>query len=551
MTDIAHRDLDIAQHDLDIALAILAEHAPQCEARAFGSRADGTAREFSDIDIALVGAAPLGRDALGVVREAFQESDMRIRADVIDWHTLSDSFKEIVSRNYIVIQRPAQAPAGAPAGWRETTIGECAIISNETYSPKEDWQFVNYLDTGNITDNRVSEIQRLTAGEDKIPSRARRKVRDGDIVYSTVRPNQRHYGIIKNPPDNFLASTGFAVMRGMPDIADTGFIYSFLTQSHIVDHLHGLAEQNVSAYPSIRPQDIAELELRLPPLPEQRRIAGILGALDDKIALNRRMNATLEGMAQALFRHWFVDYEPVRAKMSGRWRRGESLAGMLAELWDAFPARLAPTALGEAPAGWGVRALGDELAELVSGQRPRGGAVKLGVPSVGAENVLGLGKYNFGSEKYVPEDFYAKLQSRGADIRNGDVLLYKDGAQLGRKTYFDCDFPHPDCAVNEHAFILRLRNPAAQRYLYFWLDQPWMTREIAELNSNSAQPGINRAGVRGLPLLMPSDEVLAAFDEIASALTNRIFAACHSSRDLAALRDALLPQLLSGKLRAL
>lgn len=99
--------LDIARRDLEIALAILAEHAPQCEARAFGSRADGTAREFSDIDIALVGEGRLRRDALGAVREAFEESDMHIRADVVDWHALSDAFKEIVSRNYVVIRRRA------------------------------------------------------------------------------------------------------------------------------------------------------------------------------------------------------------------------------------------------------------------------------------------------------------------------------------------------------------------------------------------------------------------------------------------------------------
>ena len=134
-------------------------------------------------------------------------------------------------------------------------------------------------------------------------------------------------------------------------------------------------------------------------------------------------------------------------------------------------------------------------------------------------------------------------------MRNGDVLLYKDGAKIGRKTYFDKGFPHADCAVNEHAFILRLRNAAAQRYLYFWLGQDWMTHKIITLNSNTAQPGINQTGVRGLPILMPTDDVLSAFDDIASELTGRIFANCHESRTLAAMRDTLLPRLLSGEVR--
>ena len=92
---------------------------------------------------------------------------------------------------------------------------------------------------------------------------------------------------------------------------------------------------------------------------EQRAIAHVLGTLDDKIELNRRMNEALEEMARALFKSWFIDFEPVRAKMEGRWRRGESLPGLPADMYDIFPDRLAPSELGEIPEGWGVRALGD------------------------------------------------------------------------------------------------------------------------------------------------------------------------------------------------
>ena len=295
--------------------------------------------------------------------------------------------------------------------------------------------------------------------------------------------------------------------------------------------------------------DIEQLEIPLPPLTQQRRIAQILGGLDDKIELNRRMNETLEQMSRALFKSWFVDFAPVRAKMDGRWQRGQSLPGLPAELYDLFPARLIPSELGEIPEGWGVGVVGDELAELVSGQRPRGGAVKEGVPSIGAENVIGIGKYDFNREKYIPADFFERLKKRGADVRNGDVLLYKDGAQIGRKTYFDGDFPHRQCAVNEHIFILRLRNRQAQRYLYFWLDQHWITREIVALNSNSAQPGINQTGVRSLPLMLPPAEVIAAVNGIIAPLTERIFANSQESCALARLRDTLLPRLVSGELR--
>ena len=239
------------------------------------------------------------------------------------------------------------------SGWRKLALGDCVVINDDTYSPREAWGFINYLDTSSITENRISQVQHLVVGEDKVPSRARRKVQQGDIVYSTVRPNQKHFGLIKEPPENFLVSTGFATIRSREELALTEYVYWFLTQNHIVEHLHAIAEQSTSAYPSIKPTDIERLELELPPLSEQRRIARILGTLDDNIELNRRMNATLEGMARALFKSWFVDFEPVRAKMEGRWRRGESLPGMPAELYDLFPERLAPSELGEAPEGWG------------------------------------------------------------------------------------------------------------------------------------------------------------------------------------------------------
>ena len=116
-------------------------------------------------------------------------------------------------------------------------------------------------------------------------------------------------------------------------------------------------------------QDLEEIEVALPPLPEQQAIAHILGTLDDKIELNRRMNETLEAMARALFKSWFVDFDPVRAKMEGRWGRGESLPGLPAEHYDLFPDRLVDSELGETPEGWKVKALG-EFGDIVTGKTP-------------------------------------------------------------------------------------------------------------------------------------------------------------------------------------
>ncbi len=367
--------------------------------------------------------------------------------------------------------------------------------------------------------------------------------KEGDILFGKLRPYFRK--LIRAPFDG-ICSTDIWVVRPCQGI-DRDFLFYLMASDIFIEPI--VRASTGTRMPRAQWEYAASVKLPYPPLPEQRAIARVLGALDDKIELNRRMNETLEQLARALFKAWFVDFEPVRAKQNGRWRRGESLPGMPAHLYDLFPDRLVDTEIGEIPEGWEMSTLGYILTELVSGGRPRGGAVESGIPSVGAENVIGLGKYDYSKEKFIPEDFFDSLKARGADVRNGDVLLYKDGAQIGRKTYFDDGFPHPVCAVNEHVFILRTGRTWLQRYLYFWLDQDWMTNEIIALNSNSAQPGINQAGVRSLPILLPDNRVIQAFDELIAPLTGKIFRNCHQSRTLAALRDTLLPKLITGELR--
>lgn len=177
--------------------------------------------------------------------------------------------------------------------WKKIRLGDACVINADSYSPKEGWKFVNYLDTGNITDNRVDSIQYIDVENDKLPSRARRKVIKDSIVYSTVRPNQRHFGIIKTQPEHFLVSTGFAVIDVDADVLDADFLYYLLTQPMLVEALHAIAEQSTSAYPSIKPSDIENLEIDIPELAMQKKIAGILGSLEKKIAQNTEVNENL------------------------------------------------------------------------------------------------------------------------------------------------------------------------------------------------------------------------------------------------------------------
>ena len=192
--------------------------------------------------------------------------------------------------------------------WKEYKIGDITKTNTSQYSLSEGWETIQYLDTGSITKNQISSIEKFFGNTD-LPSRARRKVKHGDIVYSCVRPNLCHYGYIDNPPSNLLVSTGFAVITVDPNLADARYIYYYLTQNHIVQSLHTIGEQAVSTYPSIKASDIEDLSISLPSLPIQHKIAFILKSLDDKIEVNRKINENLEQQAQALFKSWLKKCE--------------------------------------------------------------------------------------------------------------------------------------------------------------------------------------------------------------------------------------------------
>lgn len=172
-------------------------------------------------------------------------------------------------------------------------IGDFCKTNLHTYSGKEKWSEIHYLDTGNITMGKIDEIQKLIPGIDTIPSRAKRKVQINDIIYSTVRPNQRHYGIIKSLNPNMLVSTGFVVITVDPQVADPDFIYYYLTQDNVVETLQAIGEQSTSAYPSIKPVDIENLEIELPSFEVQKAAGAMLRKLDEKCAVNNEINDNL------------------------------------------------------------------------------------------------------------------------------------------------------------------------------------------------------------------------------------------------------------------
>ncbi|MBT9281104.1 MAG: restriction endonuclease subunit S [Hydrogenibacillus schlegelii] len=274
-----------------------------------------------------------------------------------------------------------------------------------------------------------------------------------------------------------------------------------------------------SSNPLVTQRDIGLLTVPVPSLSEQRAIAHILGTLDDKIELNRRMSETLEAMARAIFKAWFVDFEPVRAKMEGRWRRGESLPGLPAHLYDLFPDRLVDSELGEIPEGWEVAKLGD-LAEIRGGvQLPAGEFRSTGIfPVYGANGIMGYSNHA---------------------THNGFVIAFgRVGASCG-----SVHWTYSGAWINNNATSV-----VPKQWPEFVL-QTMLEADFENMQTGSAQPFIPNSSLAALRHVRAHDKIMDEFCRIVRTMRLKEQALHHESRTLAALRDALLPKLISGELR--
>ena len=377
--------------------------------------------------------------------------------------------------------------------WRKIRLGDACVTNADSYSPKEEWKFVNYLDTGNITDNRIDSIQYIDVENDKLPSRARRKVKKDSIIYSTVRPNQRHFGIIKTQPENFLVSTGFAVIDVDANVLNADFLYYLLTQPTLVETLHAIAEQSTSAYPSIKPSDIEDLEIEVPDLDTQKRIADILGSLDGKIAQNAEINENLEQQAQALYANMFIH---------------------------------------NASAQWAEGVLSD-VADITMGQSPKGDTYN--EEGIGTVFFQGRGEFGF---RFPTRRLFTTDPKRMA--QSNDVLM-SVRAPVG-----DLNVAYEPCCIGRGLGAIRSKDNHQSFVLYTVFS---LREKLDMFNGEGTVFGsINRNALNSMPIIIPPMDKLDRFEEIVApmdaAIRNNFEEICR----LEAIRDSLLPRLMSGEL---
>lgn len=378
--------------------------------------------------------------------------------------------------------------------WRKIRLGDACKTNANSYSPKEEWDFVNYLDTGNITNNRIDSIQFINVRSEKLPSRARRKVKKDSIIYSMVRPNQRHFGIIKSQPEHFLVSTGFAVIDVDANVLDADFLYYLLTQAALVEALHAIAEQSTSAYPSIKPSDIEDLEIEIPDLATQKKIADVLGSMDRRITQNTVINNNLLQQAQALFA-------------------------------DAFPY----TTDDEMPIGWRKGTVGDIVDIHDSKRIPLSGAqrdkmTKRTYPYYGAASLMDY------VDNYIFDGTY--------------LLLGEDGTVVDDAGYPILQYVWGQFWVNNHAHILTGKNGYSVESLMLLFKRT----PVKAIVTGAVQPKISQANLRSIPVVIPAADALAEFNALIAPMFDQIRQNTDQNKALAQLRDALLPRLMNGEI---
>ena len=414
--------------------------------------------------------------------------------------------------------------------WRKVKLGEVVSINPDTIGADWRYPYIKYIDISSVGEGTIVEPPRILR-LDEMPSRARRLVQEGDTVLSTVRPGRRAMFFVKHPEPEWVVSTGFAVLRPKREYIEPRYLYACVFDKEFTDFL--VQREKGAAYPAVLPEDIADAVISLPPLAEQRAIAHILGALDDKIELNRRMSETLEAIAHALFKAWFVDFEPVRAKLEERWRRGQSLPGLPAHLYDHFPDRLVESELGEIPEGWRIDKIGNQF-RVTMGQSPPGNTYN--------EKGNGLpfyqGRADFGF-RFPNRRVFCTAPTRFAET--GDTLV------TVRAPVGDTNIALERCCIGRGVAAIR-HSSGATSYTYY------LVRSLRSVFRGFEAEGtvfgaITKDSLLSIKHVVPPDELVQRFEQLCSPIDDMVEIAERESRTLAALRDALLPKLIRGEIR--
>ncbi len=431
-----------------------------------------------------------------------------------------------------------------PPDWAYAPLDSCSQPNSVTYGVVQPGSALEagkpLIRVNNFRDTRIdlSDVMYIAPEIEAKYSRTRLK---GGEVLVTVVGTVGQVAVVPSRFAGFNVARAVAVIHPLPHIAPEWI--ALCIRSPLSQHLLG-SRANTTVQTTINLKDLRALPIPMPPDGERRTIAEFVGAIDDRITLLRETNATLEGIAQALFKSWFVDFDPVRAKMQGR--APEGMDDATAAL---FPDSLEESELGLVPKGWRVGSVGD-IASVKGGFAYKSSEFcDVGFPVVKIKNIVGDGTVDLMDAQFIGNAI-ANKTNRFA-LKDGDIVMAMTGATIGKSGVVVTtgnQIPYLNQRVAKF-------EPTKQGRDYSWLmfvafQNNFMFDQVVNAASGSAQPNISTSGIESARLVIPTGvELLDVFNSYLTILFQSWMASQNQSQTLATLRDTLLPRLISGALR--
>ena len=397
--------------------------------------------------------------------------------------------------------------------WRQCTIGDvCDTISN-TYNSNA--QQVVLINTSDVLEGKV--LNHIYIPNENLKGQFKKTFEEGDILYSEIRPQNKRYAYIDFAPINYIASTKLMVIRNK-NIVKSKYLYYFLQSDKIISELQMLAETRSGTFPQITFNELSKLSIKIPPLPEQDRIISILDSICKKIDINQQINDNLEEQAKALFKSWFVDFEPFKG------------------------GKFVDSKLGPIPEGWSIGKVNDVVQILSdfafkSETFVQSGPYRLITIKGVQDGYLDISGASYISKVPLKMPAYCNLEI-------GDILLSLTG-NVGRV----CIVDRPNLLLNQRVAKLQPRRDKQDLlFVYILFRQDTFKNHLLQIARGTAQLNLSPVETREISIILPPANVLLEFSKIGQYLFDKIALSNQETLRLSALRDTLLPKLMSGEL---
>ena len=531
--------IDINPADLETVRQILREKVPELEVRAFGSRVSWTARETSDLDLVLMTKEPLDISRTVELKESFSESNLPFRVDVVDWADTSEKFRKITEEKYSLIQQETNQGTKTRSKWREVKLGDVAELVMGQSPPSSTY---NKIGDGLPFFQGVRDFSYRHPSPRVFCSKPSRVARPGDILFSVRAPIGR-----VNVADRECATgRGLAIIK--PRIKSDARYLEFLLRH--METSWDVIEGGGSVFGNATKRDLETLLLPWPSSQQKRDlISHILATIDDKIELNRQVNETLESTAQALFKSWFVDFDPVRAKMEGRWHRGESLPGLPAHFYDFFPDRLADSELGQIPNGWDVKRLND-VANMTRGRSYRSADLTdSNVALVTLKSFNRGGGYRSEGLKPYTGPYKPEQVVEPSEVIISCTDVTQNAEVIGKPAMIRPNSRYSRFVASLDIMIVRPKNHyISKEFLYLLAGTPAFTNHTYSHSTGTTVLHLDKDAIPSFRFALPPSDVTLVFGEIAKNIFSKVFCLEEETNTLTELRNTLLPKLISGEL---